>query len=387
MKISGKELLCRKNNKPNIIKTVNDVMMGNNGSSSHDEQTKKKHLDETDPDKLSALKSMKLYHYGEVSDILDSLDGIDEEEDFGTHIAIIECLYCRDQAARQTINQSKRKLVLDEIIFTDDITSLMASFYEMKSKETSGGQNEDDGQEVVFKFGESVLTRRDVAILEGPYWLEDGTLKFFLEVIEKTVYGRRKDVVFLTPIEVQLIKMGENDDDEHKIANQVLQAHKVQKHTLVIVFPLNSSTEADTDSGTHWSVVMFYSPNGKFFHFDSSSSKGWNLNSANMLIERISPELDNIFSNHVTRKLYNVEVQPQDNAYDCGIHVLMNAELGVQHLLDHGNDETALKMEARPWDSEFTRRDLLAFVAEQIANESDQDEEESSEERKDFYNQ
>lgn len=235
----------------------------------------------------------------------------------------------------------------------------------MASREMSvnpdASQN-DVGDQVMLRFRKEVFTKRDLKILEGEQnSLNDGTINFFLDLIEMKIFSE-KDVVFLKSVDVLLIKIGRIDEEEDdKIAHKVLEEKKVTKHTAVIVFPLNSTAATDTDSGTHRSLVMFYSPNGKFFHFDSSKGQ-WNLDSGNKLIKRISPELEKIYRYSITRELYNVNVQAQDKAYDCGIHVLMNAKLGVQHLLDHGNDEKALKMEAKLWTSKVIRENLLNFV-------------------------
>src|SRR5207253_5351673 len=78
--------------------------------------------------------------------------------------------------------------------------------------------------------------------------------------------------------------------------------------------------------GTHWSLLIFSRVDKVFFHFDSLS--GGNSSHAQMLYKKLEPHLS---SNKDNKRFVEMDALQQENGYDCGVHLICNAENVIEH--------------------------------------------------------
>jgi hypothetical protein len=99
-----------------------------------------------------------------------------------------------------------------------------------------------------------------------------------------------------------------------------LKSHIYEKK--IIAFVVNDSDPANNVEGSHWSLLIYDSIDGKFYNFDSM--QGYNINPTKLLVSR----LESIFD---VNGFYNIPCFQQSNNYDCGVHVLANLELFLKY--------------------------------------------------------
>lgn len=104
---------------------------------------------------------------------------------------------------------------------------------------SSTNRHSDSQDPVILSFNESLLRASDVHLLQGPYWLNDQIISFYLEYLEKVVYADEDRFLFVSPEVTQCIKIV--SAPEVPIFLEPLRAN--QRH--FIFFPLNDN---DLDS-------------------------------------------------------------------------------------------------------------------------------------------
>lgn len=95
-----------------------------------------------------------------------------------------------------------------------------------------------------------------------------------------------------------------------------LKAHKKN----LILFALNDHEFCEAAGGTHWSLLVFSRLDSKIYHFDSC--RGLNRNQAIEFGQKLALYLGKTFQDGVVEAC----CLQQNNNYDCGVHVLCNAE-------------------------------------------------------------
>lgn len=94
-----------------------------------------------------------------------------------------------------------------------------------------------------------------------------------------------------------------------------------------IVIPVNNSEDrVKTETGSHWSLLLYTKCDNKFFHYDSLD--GVNNTSAKVIVGRLS----NYLQIKTPAKLHKLDGPIQTNGFDCGLHVILAAELIIQNL-------------------------------------------------------
>lgn len=166
--------------------------------------------------------------------------------------------------------------------------------------------------ENVLSFHETLLRQSDVALLQGPLWLNDHIISFYFEYLDMVVFKNNQNILFMSAEVTQCLKVVSYD--EISIFLEPLDA--VNKS--FIFFPINDN-QSDKIGGSHWSLLVFSKPENKFYHFDSMDSN--NQRQCENLIIKIKR-----FLNVSTFTLQQADCLEQTNSYDCGIHVLCNAE-------------------------------------------------------------
>lgn len=173
--------------------------------------------------------------------------------------------------------------------------------------------------EIVLSFHETLLRQSDVALLQGPHWLNDHIISFYLEYLDMVVFKNNKEMLFISTEVTQCLKI--ISEAEINIFLEPLDA--VNKS--FIFFPINDN-QRDQAGGSHWSLLVFSRPEKSFYHFDSLNSS--NERQCENFIKRVKGYLN--VSTVLLRKAHCLE---QTNGYDCGIHVLCNAENIAHHVV------------------------------------------------------
>lgn len=169
---------------------------------------------------------------------------------------------------------------------------------------------------VVLSYQDSLLRRSDVALLEGPHWLNDQVIGFAFEYFTSECFkGLGEAIVFISPEVTQFIKCA-SCSNELELFLEPLGLAKRQWVFLAV----NDNTN-QTAGGTHWSLLLFRRDAGHFAHYDSQS--GSNSLHGRHIASKLEPFLG------TERKLPFVEetCPSQQNSYDCGMYVICVTEV------------------------------------------------------------
>lgn len=204
----------------------------------------------------------------------------------------------------------------------------------------------------VLSFHESLLRESDVALLQGPHWLNDHIISFYLEYLDMVVFKDDTDMLFISTEVTQCMKIV--SDTEINAFLDPLDA--VNKS--IIFFPLNDN-ENDRVGGSHWSLLVFSKPEQTFYHFDSLSPS--NKIHCEKFIRKIKSYL-----NVGTVRLRDANCLKQTNGYDCGIHVLCNAENVANHVISRGSVDGVFNVTK---DEVEGKRDEILDIIKKLATE------------------
>ncbi|ODN02556.1 putative protein-specific protease 1 [Orchesella cincta] len=210
---------------------------------------------------------------------------------------------------------------------------------------------------VVLDYGDSLIRESEVDILKTNQWLNDAVIGFHFEYLGNQAKSHNDPKLELYgPAVTQLLKLIPSSEELQCILGDGLETIEYA------VWPVNDSTETEKGySGSHWSLLVFSRPDNKFMHFDSYG--GSNESAARMLYKKLSP----LFSS--TSTFHDFEgCCAQANGRDCGLHVIMNAELIVDfiHKSSLSSRPSLWKnglSTATPKQAESKRKELLELIA------------------------
>ncbi|KAF5291579.1 hypothetical protein FQR65_LT01892 [Abscondita terminalis] len=172
---------------------------------------------------------------------------------------------------------------------------------------------------VILSFHESLLRVSDVDLLRGPCWLNDSIISFYFEYLEISRFRKNPMLVFVHPQVTQCIKL--SPSTEIKVFLEPLLSNLCR----FIFFALNDNEQTEVSGGSHWSLLVYSCAERMVFHFDSS--RGTNHQQA--------IEFTSKLFRYFGLANYGCFSEPmclqQSNGYDCGIHVICNAE----HIADY----------------------------------------------------
>ncbi|KAL1007681.1 hypothetical protein UPYG_G00090140 [Umbra pygmaea] len=168
---------------------------------------------------------------------------------------------------------------------------------------------------VVLSYQDSLLRCADVALLEGPHWLNDHVIGFAFEYFAAERFkGLGEAAIFISPEVTQFIKCASCPEELAMFLEPLGLA------TRQWVFLAVNDNSNQTAGGSHWSLLLFCRDSGRFAHYDSQS--GGNSLHARCIANKLEPFLG------LGMKMPFVE-EPcplQQNSYDCGMYVICNAE-------------------------------------------------------------
>ena len=258
---------------------------------------------------------------------------------------------------------------------------------------------DDDDDELLINYHDACIYGRDVRLLENPRaWLNDACLHYQCVRLQQTYDSN--DVLFLDPSVVFCLVHQLEDVDEFQ---QFAAGYPTLKTTCrKVLLPINDTLAHTTASlaqhppagtalGTHWSLLLIVLPldhlssssSCRYLHFDSSPSSG------NCAAAQAVAQQWNVLWNCATNTAAISDAPPphvqqaktpsQTNGYDCGVHVLlaaqMLADMDDNELLEERlgtalRDNPRLCLELR----QEMARDIRQRVAARQTNENTEDE-------------
>ncbi|CAE8712511.1 unnamed protein product [Polarella glacialis] len=218
--------------------------------------------------------------------------------------------------------------------------------------------------EIVVSWKDAQLTRGDVALFQEGQWLNDQCITFFLEHLGRK-HGEAAKRVLMLGAETAFWFVNEDDFEDLADAAGNLELD----HKDLILCPINDNTEIEQKGGegSHWSLLvgMASSPGGplQFAHYDSMGSTS-NLAMAEVLAQRLA-SLRRASETQATSSKVAVQeasAARQSNSCDCGVYVLMFADVVLQAFLaGHADFPSARDLSAGD-TAKAKRQEALAAV-------------------------
>uniref|UniRef100_T1IXK3 Ubiquitin-like protease family profile domain-containing protein n=1 Tax=Strigamia maritima TaxID=126957 RepID=T1IXK3_STRMM len=179
-------------------------------------------------------------------------------------------------------------------------------------------------ENVILSFHDCVIKQSDMNLLDGPEWLNDRLISFFFQYLEKVKYGTyEKGVCFIDPEVCQCIKLSRGS-----CVGVFADPHDLQKKDLILL-TVNDCEDEEAAGGTHWSLLVFVRHFNSFYHFDSFG--GANLEHGRDVMNHLIP----FVKCESMPSLVEATCLQQQNSFDCGIHVICNAEYICAKYLEH----------------------------------------------------
>jgi len=196
-------------------------------------------------------------------------------------------------------------------------------------------------QDKVLSYGDYILREFDVALLKGKDWLNDTLIGFYFEYLSNSALkseqfdkqtgdkdnSERRGCQFVGPEVTQLLKLI-SKEEVSIVLEAVIQGMDSKDFTLFPVNDSNSKIHNGHVGGSHWSLLIYSKADKAFVHFDSVQKA--NDSDAKLIVSKLSSFTAAApFSNHPS-------CGRQENGYDCGCHVLRNAELISEFVAGRG---------------------------------------------------
>jgi len=210
----------------------------------------------------------------------------------------------------------------------------------------------------VISFGDITLHDSDVALLEGPQWLNDNIIAFYFEYLTLDVFKEYKDnILFVHPSTMFLTAFLEDIND----LKTALKDLKMTEKELIFM-PINNNPDIETAGGSHWSLLVYKRERNLFAYYDSASSS--NMKAVQRAAQKIWPILSE------QEPLFQLQNCPQQlNGDDCGLYTLFFTEyLANEHLKKTLG--TTLKIEATPHAVSALRKKIQNIVFSKVSAKS-----------------
>ena len=175
---------------------------------------------------------------------------------------------------------------------------------------------------VILSYGDTLLRQSDLNIIQTDQWLNDQIIGFFFEFCQTDKFSG-SGCIFPGPEVAQCIKLIAADQ-----LSVILEPLDLSSHTAVFL-PVNNNRDPCSPGGSHWSLLILDNRDNVFYHFDSS--RGGNSSQAKALAGKLSKYRG------IELNIKEVEVTQQKNGFDCGIHLLINAERVASNIKNYAS--------------------------------------------------
>lgn len=214
---------------------------------------------------------------------------------------------------------------------------------------------------IVLSYHDTLLKQSDIDLLNGPHWLNDQLISFFFEYLTRNVYKDTQSLLFVSPEVTQCLKMVSPPEVE-----MFLSPLNALDRDLIF-FALNNNSQ-HAAGGSHWSLLVWSRPVQTFFHFDSSTPSNHHVGEA--MVAKLKDFLQ-CPSDMVPLK--EAKCLQQANTYDCGIHVIAQAEFVAKHVTKSG-DYKLDQVKIVPRLQVMHKREEILSLIETLAEEGEGEE-------------
>eukprot|EP01018_Ginkgo_biloba_P037592 Gb_29482 [translate_table: standard] len=199
--------------------------------------------------------------------------------------------------------------------------------------------------EKILSYGDVVLRRSDLKILQGPCFLNDRIIEFYFCYLSSL--SSRKMLLVGPCVSFWILNAPDIDSIQ-----ECVHPLKLPEQDLVI-FPVNNNKDVGrAEGGTHWSLLVYHRKKNVFEHYDSFSGD-------NMLYARkLFAKIKDFMSPAVAAKLIEHFTPQQSNGYDCGLYALAIAKELCFF------DENEAKTSGEDWTSILKSRVTSSTVTE-----------------------
>ncbi|KRZ67809.1 Protein SHQ1 -like protein [Trichinella papuae] len=180
---------------------------------------------------------------------------------------------------------------------------------------------------VVLTYYDVSLRQSDVELLKGRNWLNDQILSFCFEYFTQVVFPDFADsVAFIEPAVIHWVKLDSDTDSLHEVLPWL-------KKSLLLI-PVNDSDSA-AGGGHHWSLLVYRKEQEKFEYYNSSLYS--NLVGVKGLANKIFRLVHYNEENIPSAEVVEIPCAKQINYYDCGLYVIIFAEIVAQQFCSSSN--------------------------------------------------
>jgi sentrin-specific protease 8 len=164
----------------------------------------------------------------------------------------------------------------------------------------------------------------DLETLRPGEWLNDTIIEFCFEYFEQDIFKQQQRFLFLRPAIVFLMMHTKDRSGLESALPIGLQENDI------IFLPINDSD--GIDSGTHWSLLIYWKKGNSFYHYDSIGC------SNDMMARYCKDRIAELVGSSMTATFVPIDTPQQQNGYDCGVYVIAIAKLIASRLVQRGFD-------------------------------------------------
>ncbi|KAK7912364.1 hypothetical protein WMY93_012575 [Mugilogobius chulae] len=179
---------------------------------------------------------------------------------------------------------------------------------------------------VVVSYQDSLLRRSDLALLEGPHWLNDQVIGFAFEYFSSERFTDLKEsIAFHQPGGYSVHQMCFCSDE------LALFLEPLELSSRRWVFLAVNDNSNQTAGGTHWSLLVYHRGSNHFAHYDSQNG------SNSLHARRIANKLEAFLGAGRKAAFAEEQCPSQQNSYDCGMYVMCIAEVLCERVRAEGS--------------------------------------------------
>ncbi|XP_037094718.1 sentrin-specific protease 8-like [Pollicipes pollicipes] len=195
---------------------------------------------------------------------------------------------------------------------------------------------------VLLSYHDSVLHESDGELLQGPHWLNDKLIQFYLNYLEHAAFPAA-GLAFVGPDVTQFARLCA----ESELAAFLAPLRLAERRAALFI--INDCERPDAPGGTHWSLLV--TVGRRCLHYDSLAYG--NQREARRMARRLAPLLG------LSGKVEEAACGCQRNGYDCGVFALCHAE-EVARRLSGGSDLRHVPVSQERVDE--MRADMLRLI-------------------------